>query len=492
MRQVACGQPSRQVARGPSVVAVTTTAPPPAGPDVEQLLDAAEHALEQVYATLHDGSVVLAENRVRALSRRLDRLQRRATTAAVAHAGRFRQFEDARRRGVATIATNLSRSAGCPKPDAYRRLNAAELDGTASGQAMWDLQITVEQALAIAGACSKFSESLPAETIARVEAEHIASAGTTSATTLQKDLASALSKLVPDDGEKRDRHQRRQRSARLGRQGPDGMSDVTMTVPPQGRALFEDAAATASRLRARRAEEARKAGEEPAEETYEQALHDHLMDLFSRGYAGMARAARDARTTEENVSACQDHGPCEETTTPRPGCGSCPSTDDDPPVGSIVVRLGPTDLTNPGAFVSTNSGAMVSVRDALEMARQGPHFLVAETDDGLRVFRIDEIDPDRGGHSRRFATAIQRLVLFALHDGCCFPGCREPATRCQVHHIDPWRDDGATAIDNMALVCRAHHNSINDSADGWTMWNEPGRPGAVHWAPNRPARGSPP
>lgn len=481
----------------------TTTASAPSGPDVEQLLDAAERALDQLQTALRSDSAGWMENRVRSIARRVDRLHRRATAITVAHAGRFRHHELRHNRSDTTIATNLSQTAGCPKPDAYRRLGAAALDGTQIGEAIWDLRISVDQALAIAAACNKFEESLDPETIAHVTANAIARAGTTGAGTLQKDVTKALSALVPDDGEARSRHQRRQRAARLGRQGTDGMSDVILTVPPQGRALFEDASAMASKLRAQRAESARKAGEEPEEESYEQALHDHLMDLFSRGHAAHARAATESAPASSPSAATNHHvsGSAEDADTPADEMATSPAsatarctcdTDPgDPPVGSIVVRLGPADLANLGTFVSTDSGTMITVRDALEMAGAGPHFLVAEVDGGIRVFRIDEIDPDAKGRDLRFATSVQRMVLFALQDGCSFPGCREPATRCQVHHLDPWHSDGNTVLSNLTLACRAHHNYVNASSDGWTVVADPTAPNRVRWTPNNAARGSP-
>ena len=103
---------------------------------------------------------------------------------------------------------------------------------------------------------------------------------------------------------------------------------------------------------------------------------------------------------------------------------------------------------------------------------------------------IDEIDPDATNAESRFADAVQRLVLYAQADGCRFPGCDEPAVRCQVHHLKPWNDGGRTTLENLLLVCRAHHNKINGSPDGWSVRPDPHDLEKFVWTPNTPPRDS--
>ena len=40
---------------------------------------------------------------------------------------------------------------------------------------------------------------------------------------------------------------------------------------------------------------------------------------------------------------------------------------------------------------------------------------------------------------------------------CRFPGCEQPPSICQVHHLIPWAQGGATTLGNLALFCRFHH-----------------------------------
>ena len=64
----------------------------------------------------------------------------------------------------------------------------------------------------------------------------------------------------------------------------------------------------------------------------------------------------------------------------------------------------------------------------------------------------------------------QRLVTIAIwealvvRDGhCTFPGCRRPPIACDAHHIVHWLDGGGTGLDNLAMVCRAHHMMIHNT-----------------------------
>jgi len=40
---------------------------------------------------------------------------------------------------------------------------------------------------------------------------------------------------------------------------------------------------------------------------------------------------------------------------------------------------------------------------------------------------------------------------------CRFPGCQQPPSVCQIHHLIPWSKGGPTTLGNLALFCRYHH-----------------------------------
>ncbi|GAA4913035.1 uncharacterized protein DUF222 [Actinomycetospora succinea] len=71
------------------------------------------------------------------------------------------------------------------------------------------------------------------------------------------------------------------------------------------------------------------------------------------------------------------------------------------------------------------------------------------------------------GRLQRTAPDAIRRALNLRDGGCAFPGCTRPPRRCQAHHVQEWIDHGPTAIDNMCLLCRYHHQVIHHGH--WTI-----------------------
>ena len=71
------------------------------------------------------------------------------------------------------------------------------------------------------------------------------------------------------------------------------------------------------------------------------------------------------------------------------------------------------------------------------------------------------------GRTQRLVTAAIWKALVARDKHCAFPGCRRPPIACDAHHIVHWLDGGGTGLDNMALLCRAHHTMIHNTP--WQM-----------------------
>ena len=69
------------------------------------------------------------------------------------------------------------------------------------------------------------------------------------------------------------------------------------------------------------------------------------------------------------------------------------------------------------------------------------------------------------GQTRRTATRTQRLALRSLYRGCPLDGT--PFDLCEVHHIVPFTEAGATDIDNLLPLSIAWHHRIHDS--GWHL-----------------------
>ncbi len=86
---------------------------------------------------------------------------------------------------------------------------------------------------------------------------------------------------------------------------------------------------------------------------------------------------------------------------------------------------------------------------------------------------------ERGGHplgvGRRGRTVPGPLLRVLRHrDGaaCRFPGC-ERKRWLHAHHLVHWADGGSTNLDNLVLLCHAHHRLIHEG--GWRTSGHPAR-----------------
>lgn len=72
------------------------------------------------------------------------------------------------------------------------------------------------------------------------------------------------------------------------------------------------------------------------------------------------------------------------------------------------------------------------------------------------------------GREQRLFTPAQRVALAVRDGGCMFPECGAPASYCEAHHCDHWKEDnGRTDIDRGILLCRHHHMLLHNN--GWKI-----------------------
>ncbi len=64
------------------------------------------------------------------------------------------------------------------------------------------------------------------------------------------------------------------------------------------------------------------------------------------------------------------------------------------------------------------------------------------------------------GHRTYKPPAALREYVIARDKGCQFPGCSQPAQRCDLDHVEPFTgtpEGGLTSADNLISLCRRHH-----------------------------------
>jgi Domain of unknown function (DUF222) len=75
-----------------------------------------------------------------------------------------------------------------------------------------------------------------------------------------------------------------------------------------------------------------------------------------------------------------------------------------------------------------------------------------------------EAGPVIPAHLRRAATS--------RHPRCAFPGCGQPSSVCQIHHLIPRSAGGPTALPNLVPLCGFHHLTVIHRW-GWTLTLHP-------------------
>jgi hypothetical protein len=98
---------------------------------------------------------------------------------------------------------------------------------------------------------------------------------------------------------------------------------------------------------------------------------------------------------------------------------------------------------------------------ARQAAADGVWRWLATADDGTAV--------DAGRRSYRPPAALADLIR-GRDQTCRFPGCRQPAHRCDLDHTIAY-PAGSTSADNLITLCRHHHRLKH--AGGWTVRQHP-------------------
>jgi hypothetical protein len=73
----------------------------------------------------------------------------------------------------------------------------------------------------------------------------------------------------------------------------------------------------------------------------------------------------------------------------------------------------------------------------------------------------------QAGTTRRRPNASQQRAVESRDVTCIFPGCRMPATECDLDHSVPWSQGGPTTVHHLTPLCRHDHITIRHKA-GWT------------------------
>jgi hypothetical protein len=256
-------------------------------------------------------------------------------------------------------------------------------------------------------------------------------------------MAQTWALFLDQDGTLPDEHRgRRERGLHLGRERHG-------TVPVRG-ALLPEVAAQLRRLldaylNPKVADGPRFIDVDAGDKSPDTARSDHALFHDDAEQRSPAQKRHDALAGILTVAASHDDSP-------RLG-GAAPT---------LVVVTTPDQLaaTNGTAFLHGDEGDRTPVASAVARhvgCAGAVQQLVLSA--GGRVIQL--------GSPQRIFTPHQRRAITVRDGGCVIPGCRVPATWCEVHHVAEHSRGGPTHIDNGVLLCWHHHRTIDTG--GWEI-----------------------
>jgi hypothetical protein len=112
----------------------------------------------------------------------------------------------------------------------------------------------------------------------------------------------------------------------------------------------------------------------------------------------------------------------------------------------------------------------------------GPRLWPSDDFGWISAVTITDLETGTCTHQRetpayRPLLSLQHLIRIRQAT-CAFPGCRRPATRCDLDHTVAYHKGGRTCWCNIAPVCRCHHAA--KQAPGWALAQN--EPGTMTWA----------
>jgi len=134
---------------------------------------------------------------------------------------------------------------------------------------------------------------------------------------------------------------------------------------------------------------------------------------------------------------------------------------------------GAEPATPPPALQSLSRDTRQRLRRALLAlatdALSGPGGLAAQLRANLGSGPLASVSlPLDVGPATETIPAHLRRAVTTRHPHCAFPGCGQPASVCEIHHIIPRSRGGPTSLANLVTMCAFHHK-IAVHRWGWTL-----------------------
>ena len=237
------------------------------------------------------------------------------------------------------------------------------------------------------------------------------------------DVARQLADYLNPDGIYTDDDRARRRGLILGKQGPDGMSQLRGCLTPEARATVEAVLAKTATPGLCNPEDDSPVVDGPAPED---AVRRDTRSAAQRNHDGLNAGLRALL-----------------------GSGELGLHNGLP--ASIVVTTTLKDLEAAAGTGLTGGGSLLPMSDVIRLARHAHHYLaIFDKGNALALY-----------HTKRLASPGQRIVLYAKDRGCTRPGCDVPGYWSEVHHVEDWAATHCTDVNTLALACGSDHPRSN-------------------------------
>ena len=279
----------------------------------------------------------------------------------------------------------------------------------------------------------------------------------------------AVIKTDPDAARRREAQQRRERTVGLHHE-PDGMATLSLFGPApdvvQVYALADECARRSGAADDGRSMDARRA--------------DALVDLVTNGpVAGCDREPAPCPGGDDDTNSAAGASCVADTDGAREchahGRGPSPQARSRPQPGKPVV----------GVTVGLSTLLGLDQQPG-ELAGYGP--ITAQTAREIAAdatWRRLVTDPVSGAvldyGTTRYTPPVGLAAHVVARDARCrFPGCRVPASKCDLDHGVPFEAGGTTSAVNLTAKCRKHHRlkhlpgwNVSQDAGGTVTWTTP-------------------
>jgi hypothetical protein len=244
-----------------------------------------------------------------------------------------------------------------------------------------------------------------------------------------RQAADRLMAMLHPDGDYSDAERARRRYLTIGKQGPDGLSEVRGRLDPETRASFDAVLAKNA------APGMCNPDDGPDTRTQGQRNHDALRALAQSALASGELGLHNGLPT------------------------------------TIIVTTTLQELESAAGQAVTGGGTLLPMKDVIRLAANAHHYLC--------IYDKHTREPLYLGRTKRLASKAQRIALYGLERGCTRPGCTAPPYQTQVHHIQGWAaQHGPTDINLLTLAC-APDNRLAEH--GWTVRKR--KDGRTEWIP---------